>query len=275
MIDLLAVEVPKQVLLSGAMRGLGIGVLAVGMILIYRSCRVINFALGELGALCAALFVRFIVNWHWNFYVALGLMVTVGALLGGVLELVIVRRLYRAPRVVLLVATIGAAQLLLFLQFVLPDITAYVAFPTAFTHQWVVLGDVIVRADHVVALVVFPLLVAGLAYFLNRTRYGVAIRGGGRQLRCRPPLGHQREAHVDDRLVAGRRPGGGRHRAQRAAGRGQRRQHGRARARGADPHPRGRGDRRPWRHCRSRSRPGSASGSSRRSSSTTTPPTRA
>ena len=41
------------------------------MILIYRSCRVINFALGELGALCAALFVRFVVNWHWNFYAAL------------------------------------------------------------------------------------------------------------------------------------------------------------------------------------------------------------
>ncbi len=50
------------------------------------------------------------------------------------------------------------------------------AFPTAFTHQWVVFDDVIVRADHVVALVVFPLLVAGLAYFLNRTRYGVAVR---------------------------------------------------------------------------------------------------
>ena len=64
-------EVPTQVLLSGAMRGLAIGVMAVGMILIYRSCRVINFALGELGALCAALFVRFVVNWHWNFYAAL------------------------------------------------------------------------------------------------------------------------------------------------------------------------------------------------------------
>ena len=67
----LAVEVPQQVVLSGAMRGLAIGVLAVGVILIYRSCRVINFALGELGALAAALFVRLTVNWHWDFYAAL------------------------------------------------------------------------------------------------------------------------------------------------------------------------------------------------------------
>ena len=43
-----------QVVLSGAMRGLAIGVFAVGIILIYRSNRVFNFALGELGALAAA-----------------------------------------------------------------------------------------------------------------------------------------------------------------------------------------------------------------------------
>ena len=166
---------PQQVLLSGAMNGLAIGVMAVGVILIYRSCRVINFALGELGALSAAVFVRLVVNWHWNFYLGLGLTVVAGAVLGGVLELALVRRLFRAPRVVLLVATIGAAQLLLFLQFVLPDIASYGAFPTAFDQSWTV-GELIVRADHVVALVALPSLVAALAWFLNRTRYGVAIR---------------------------------------------------------------------------------------------------
>jgi ABC-type branched-subunit amino acid transport system ATPase component/ABC-type branched-subunit amino acid transport system permease subunit len=175
MTPVLAVDVPQQVLLSGAMRGLAIGVLAVGVILIYRSCRVINFALGELGALAAAVFVRFVVNWHWNYYAALVVMAVGGALLGALLELGLVRRLARAPRVVLLVATIGAAQLLLFLQLTLPDVARYESFPTAFTKQWVV-GDTIVRAEHVVALVVFPSIVAGLGWFLNRTRYGIAVR---------------------------------------------------------------------------------------------------
>ena len=175
MTALLAFAAPQQVLLSGAMRGLAIGVLAVGLILIYRSCRVINFALGELGALGAAVFVRLVVNWHWNFWAALVLTVAAGAVFGGLLELALVRRLSRAPRVVLLVATIGAAQLLLFLQFVLPDIATYSAFPTAFTEQWTV-GDLVVRADHAVALTVFPTLVLALAWFLNRTRYGIAVR---------------------------------------------------------------------------------------------------
>lgn len=172
---LLALEVPPQIVLSGAMRGLAIGVLAVGVILVYRSCRVINFALGELGALCAAGFVRLTVNWHWNFYAALVVTVVAGAILGGLLELALMRRLAKAPRVVLLVATIGAAQLLLFLQFVLPGIASYRAFPTAFARQWTV-GGVVVRAEHLVALVVFPVIVAGLAWFLNRSRHGVAVR---------------------------------------------------------------------------------------------------
>jgi ABC-type branched-subunit amino acid transport system ATPase component/ABC-type branched-subunit amino acid transport system permease subunit len=171
----LAIDVPAQVVLSGAMRGLAIGVLAVGVILIYRSCRVLNFALGELGALAAAVFVRLAVNWHWNYYAALGLMVAAGALLGAALELGIVRRLWRAPRVVLLVATIGAAQLLLFCQFVLPDIASYEAFPTAFERRWTV-GGVVVRSEHLVGLVVLPALVAALAWFLGRTRHGVAVR---------------------------------------------------------------------------------------------------
>jgi ABC-type branched-subunit amino acid transport system ATPase component/ABC-type branched-subunit amino acid transport system permease subunit len=171
----LAFDVPAQVVLSGAMRGLAIGVMACGVILIYRSCRVFNFALGELGALAAAIFVRLVVNWHWNFFPALALMVVVGAVVGGLLELGLVRRLARAPRVVLLVATIGAAQLLLFCQFVLPDIATYSAFPTPFDEQWTV-GGVVVRSEHVVALVVLPALVAALAWFLNRTKTGVAVR---------------------------------------------------------------------------------------------------
>ncbi len=175
MTGVLAFDVPAQVVLSGGMRGLAIGVMAVGVILIYRSSRVLNFALGELGALCAALFVRLVVNWHWNFFPALALMVVAGALLGALLELGLVRRLTRAPRVVLLVATIGAAQLLLFVQFVLPDIAAYSAFPTPFARRWTVDG-VVVRSDHVIALLAFPVLVAALAWFLTRTRYGVAVR---------------------------------------------------------------------------------------------------
>src|SRR3954452_5480038 len=133
-----------QVVVSGAMRGLAIGVFAVGIILIYRSNRVFNFALGELGALAAAIFVRLTVNYHWNFFPALALTTVAGLLLGGLLELALVPRLRKAPKVILTVATIGAAQVFLFLQGVLPDISSYEKFPVAFEKQWKV-GGVVFR----------------------------------------------------------------------------------------------------------------------------------
>ncbi|MCU1399704.1 MAG: transporter related [Acidimicrobiales bacterium] len=175
MITALAFDAPHQVLLSGALRGLTIGVFAVGIILLYRSSRIINFALGELGALCAAIFVRLTINYHWPFFPALGLTVVVGAILGGLLELALVRRLGKGPKVTLTVATIGAAQLFLFVQAVLPDLSVYSKFPTAFTKKWKI-GDVIIRAEHLVAVVVFPLIVIALAIFLNRTKHGTAVR---------------------------------------------------------------------------------------------------
>jgi ABC-type branched-subunit amino acid transport system ATPase component/ABC-type branched-subunit amino acid transport system permease subunit len=172
---LLAFEVSAQVVFSGAMRGLVLGVLAVGVILIYRSSKVINFALGELGALGAALLVRLVVNWHWNYELALLVTLAAGALLGAALELGVVRRLSRAPRVVVFVATLGAAQLFLFLQYVLPDVADYGDFPVPFDRSWQV-GGVVVRAEHLTALVVIPVVVAALAWFLNRSRYGLAVR---------------------------------------------------------------------------------------------------
>ncbi len=174
-VALTAFDAPHQVILGGAMRGLAIGVFAVGIILIYRSNHVINFALGELGALAAALFVRLTINYHWNFYPAFALITVVGLLLGGLLELALVPRLGKAPKVILMVATIGAAQLFLFIQAVLPDITTYEKFPTAFDKQWEI-GDLIIRSEHVIALVVFPVLVGGLTWFLNHTRHGTAVR---------------------------------------------------------------------------------------------------
>ena len=85
------------------------------------------------------------------------------------------RRLFTAPRVILLVALIGAAQLLLFFQLILPDVTQVRPYPTAFSKSWEI-GGVIVRSEELTVLVVIPVLVVALSLFVNRTKYGLAIR---------------------------------------------------------------------------------------------------
>ena len=157
------------------MTGLTYGVLAVGLVLIYRSTRVINFAYGEMGAFGAALLAIMVINWDVNFWIALAAVLAVGAAGGAAIELAVVRRLFNAPRVILFAATLGAAQLIFLCQLLLPDLDRFERYPTPFRRTWHV-GDVVVRSEHLLVLVAVPLVTVALAWFLGRTKYGTAVR---------------------------------------------------------------------------------------------------
>jgi ABC-type branched-subunit amino acid transport system ATPase component/ABC-type branched-subunit amino acid transport system permease subunit len=172
---LVAFDLPRQVVFSGVVNGMTYGVMAVGIILIYRSTRVINFAIAAMGGFGAALLARMVINWDFNFWIAFVICVVLGGALGAIMDLLVVRRLFEAPRVIVLVATIGAAQLLLFAQGVLPQPKFIKSYPTPFDHVWVV-ANVRVRSEHVLILIIVPLMTVALAFFLNRTKHGVAIR---------------------------------------------------------------------------------------------------
>src|SRR4051812_5297987 len=109
----------------------------MGIVLIYRATRVINFAVGNMGLVGASLLALMVVNWDVPFWLAAAASLVVGVLYGVVVELVVVRRLFYAPRVVMLVATIGIAGLSQAI------ITAYpklddegAAFPVASAKTW-------------------------------------------------------------------------------------------------------------------------------------------
>ncbi|MDH3755635.1 MAG: ABC transporter, partial [Acidimicrobiia bacterium] len=107
----LATWVTRQLVFNGFVTGLVIGLLAMGIVLIYRSTRVINFAVGNLGLVGAALFALMILNYGVPFWLALAVALVTGTVFGAAVELSVVRRLFTAPRVILLVATVGVAQL--------------------------------------------------------------------------------------------------------------------------------------------------------------------
>src|SRR3954447_19384000 len=96
-----------EIFIIGGITGLIYAVLAAGLALVYRSTGIINFAYGELGALCASILAKLVHGGGWRFWAALAVIVPLGALIGAAIELRVVRRLSNAPRLVLLVATIG------------------------------------------------------------------------------------------------------------------------------------------------------------------------
>jgi ABC-type branched-subunit amino acid transport system ATPase component/ABC-type branched-subunit amino acid transport system permease subunit len=176
---LLGWSVPAQVVVNGLAIGLGYSVIAAGIVLIYRSSGIVNFAQAAMGAFGVASFVVLFQNYDLPYPLAMALGVAGSVVLGVVTELLVVRRLFNAPRVVLLIATVGVAQLVSFLIVeALPDVEGGI-LPVAFDAAWadITVSDglaVGVRQTSVIVLVV-PVLVA-LAWFLNRTRLGLHIR---------------------------------------------------------------------------------------------------
>ena len=57
------------------------------------------------------LFSLLVVEWNVPFWIAVALALLVGTVYGLILELGVIRRLFQAPRVIVLVATVGIAQL--------------------------------------------------------------------------------------------------------------------------------------------------------------------
>jgi ABC-type branched-subunit amino acid transport system ATPase component/ABC-type branched-subunit amino acid transport system permease subunit len=173
----LALTLTRQVVYGGVVDGLSIGLLALGIVLIYRSNRVINFAVGSLGAFSAALLALLVVRYHWSYWPALAVAIAAGGAFAAAVEITIITRLFRAPRVIVLVATIGIAQLALAAQTALPDIDAGIdtRYPTAINESWRI-GGVQVRGSELAVLLLVPLLALALTWFLTRTDIGKAVR---------------------------------------------------------------------------------------------------
>ncbi|MGH2760790.1 MAG: ABC transporter permease subunit, partial [Actinomycetota bacterium] len=169
-----------SVLVVGTITGLTYALLAVGLSLIYKSARFVNFAHGNHGAFAAVIFAKLVVDLDVPYWVAFAAAVAMGAALGAVIELGIVRRLFGAPRLVLVVATIAISQLFLFasLQRGLnadQDELVLNGFPLPFDVSWRV-GGVILHGGEVAILILVPLLALALAGFFRFSSYGQAIR---------------------------------------------------------------------------------------------------
>ena len=104
-------EITQQALFYGVVSGLIYAILAAGFVLVYRCTGVLNFAQGEIGAFGVAVFTLFNAGYGIPYWLSFGLAVGISALIGAVIELTVVRRLFHSPRLVLLIATIGLAPL--------------------------------------------------------------------------------------------------------------------------------------------------------------------
>jgi ABC-type branched-subunit amino acid transport system ATPase component/ABC-type branched-subunit amino acid transport system permease subunit len=167
-------------LVLGVLNGLTIGVLAVGLVLVYKSNKFLNLAHAQLGALSALLLAKLVLDWGWSWWVAFVLAVAIGVGTGVLVDRLIIARLRRTSSspIRLLLLSIGVSQLLLALTYIPgvgPDPTKPTPYPQPF-HPDLRIGGVTLTGMNLLTAVLVPLLVAGLAAFMRYSTLGKQIR---------------------------------------------------------------------------------------------------
>ena len=178
-VQLIFFQVPAGAWIRGVVIGMLTALLAIGLALVYRANRIVNFAQADLGFLPVSLVIGLVVFWGWPWGVGLVIGLLGAIVLGAVVEFAFVRRFRHASRLVLTVATIGITQLLAVGALLMPRLWGQrptsQRIPAPFDAT-VTIGTFVLGANDLLALVAAPLAMAAVAFFLDRTRLGIAIR---------------------------------------------------------------------------------------------------
>ena len=174
---------PAGVVLQGVVLGSLTGLSAVGLVLVYRACRIVNFAQAALGSAAGMLATQLFQQRNWNYYAAFAMGVVVAALVGALADKLVIQRFFWAPRLVLTVASIGLAQILSGIEMTLPSMFGgggplgglSGGFKTPLDVQFT-LSPLLFKGAHVQVLVLVPVVLALMTLFMRRSAVGVGIR---------------------------------------------------------------------------------------------------
>lgn len=179
---------PSIALASGLVAGALFGLVALGIVLVYKGTRVFNFMQGEFGTLGAYFMFMFVQEQGpatglltLNQWVALPMAVLCVMLIALILERIVMRPLLNAPRITLLVATIALALAAISIEILvfridpltLPELVAGVSESgdlRGFTFL-----DFAISPQRLIVVGVLAALGVILALFFSRTNLGLAV----------------------------------------------------------------------------------------------------
>jgi branched-chain amino acid transport system permease protein len=172
-------DVPVDVYVQGFIMGLLMSLIAVGLVIVYRANRIINFAAADLGSAPATFGFLLFASFGWNLYLSTFIGIGSAVILGIVVEFLFLRRFFEAPRLIMTVATIGVTQLLVALGLFLP---IWMGSPDANrgTYQFFDItfriGETPFGPADALVLMVVPVVLVALGLFLRYSSVGVALR---------------------------------------------------------------------------------------------------
>jgi branched-chain amino acid transport system ATP-binding protein len=183
----LAKGLPPGIVVLGVIYGSLYALVAIGIVLVYRANRIINFAQAQLGVVAAILAIELHVTYGVSYVLSCLAGIAAAIVLGALISL-LPRHFRKSSRLILTVATIALAQTLTGLATIVPlwfcdpaknqaclTATRNQSFNTPLNAHFSIY-PVIFMGNDVVALVGAAAFVVALTLFLRYSKYGVAIR---------------------------------------------------------------------------------------------------
>ncbi len=168
-----------EIVIGGLMSGVLYSLVAIGLVLIFKASGVFNFAQGAMVLFAALSLVRLMEK--MPFAVALVLVLAIMVALAWLVERLVLRPLVNQEGIVLFMATLGVAYFLDGFGQIVWGADVYTLDVGMPKEPKIILGKVfeggiLVSTEDVVAALIAGLLVAGLAFFFQKTATGRALR---------------------------------------------------------------------------------------------------
>src|SRR3954468_17792218 len=172
-----------QAMISGVSLGGLYGIIGVGIVLTYRTSRIINFAAAAVGAVPAITAVLLSTAHHVSYLLTMPIAIVGGVLFGALTEILVLRRFSHTSRLIVTVVTIGIAQSYAALGFFFPvwfgEKASRVPRVKTPWQDWMInnsRGEPVLTGNQVFAFGVVVILTGLLVFFLKKTQLGIALR---------------------------------------------------------------------------------------------------
>jgi branched-chain amino acid transport system permease protein len=164
-----------QLVVAGLAIGAQFALIVLGFVVIYRATGVINFAQGAFVLIGAYLAYNAINTWGWPFFVAVPVAMIGCALIGVLIEFLVLRRMIGQPVYAVIMITIGLLIILQEIPTMIWGVDNLVLGDPWGTDS-VRAGDVVIESRHLATLAMAGMVLAGFFLLFRYTRIGIAMR---------------------------------------------------------------------------------------------------
>jgi branched-chain amino acid transport system permease protein len=165
-----------QIVVSGIVVGSIYALAALGLVLVYKSSRVANFAHGQI--IAAGAFITYALTvWagvHIFFSFLLSMIITF--FLAMSVERIFLRRLIGEPIISVIMVTIGLASIIDGLIYLTDFGTENFSFPAFLPVSPISLGGVSISWTQLVGVIITFILIGGFSWFFKKSTIGISMR---------------------------------------------------------------------------------------------------